>query len=63
MADADVYVEFEKLPPIVAEIRWSNNNIIIEKRKVENERKFYMRIPKKYRWTKKVLVLFHSFSV
>ena len=50
------YVEYEKLPPMVAEISWSHNIIIIEKCKEENARKFYIGMSKKYGWTKNVLV-------
>lgn len=50
------YVEYEKLPPMVAEISWSHNIIIIEKCKDENARKFYIGMSKKYGWTKNVLV-------
>jgi predicted nuclease of restriction endonuclease-like (RecB) superfamily len=49
------YVEYEKLPPMVAEISWSHNIIIIEKCKEENTRKFYIGMSKKYGWTKNVL--------
>jgi predicted nuclease of restriction endonuclease-like (RecB) superfamily len=50
------YIEYEKLPPMVAEISWSHNIIIIEKCKDENERKFYIGMSKKYGWTKDVLI-------
>jgi len=50
------YTEYEKLPPMVAEISWSHNIIIIEKCKDENARKFYIGMSKKYGWTKNVLV-------
>jgi predicted nuclease of restriction endonuclease-like (RecB) superfamily len=50
------YVEYEKLPPMVAEISWSHNILIIEKCKEENERKFYIGMSKKYGWTKNVLI-------
>lgn len=50
------YTEYQKLPPMVAEISWSNNIIIVEKCKDENERKFYTGMAKKYGWTKTVLI-------
>lgn len=49
------YLEYEKLPPMVAEIGWSHNIIIIEKCKDVLERKFYIGMTKKYGWTKNVL--------
>ncbi len=50
------YMEYAKLPPMVAEISWSHNIIIIEKCKDENARKFYIGMSKKYGWTKNILV-------
>ncbi|MDP4131041.1 MAG: PDDEXK nuclease domain-containing protein [Bacteroidota bacterium] len=49
------YLEYRKLPPMVAEIGWSHNILIIEKCKDELERKFYTGMTKKYGWTKNVL--------
>ena len=37
------YVEYKKLPPMVAEISWSHNIIIIEKCKDKNAREFLPR--------------------
>jgi predicted nuclease of restriction endonuclease-like (RecB) superfamily len=45
-----------KLQPLVAEISWSHNLIIMEKCKDVLEREFYMRMSKKYGWTKNVLI-------
>jgi len=42
------YVKDAKLQPMVAEIAWSHNIIIIEKCKDENKRKFYTGMAKKY---------------
>ena len=50
------YLQYEKLPPLVAEISWSHNVIIIEKCKDEQERKFYTGMSKKYGWTRNVLI-------
>jgi predicted nuclease of restriction endonuclease-like (RecB) superfamily len=50
------YLEYEKLPPMVAEIGWSHNIIIIEKCKDALQRKFYTAMTKKYGWTKNVLI-------
>ena len=49
------YAENEKLQPLVAEIGWTNNVIIMERCKDDLEREFYLRIVKKYGWTKNVL--------
>ena len=48
------YSTYEKLPPMVAEIGWSHNILIIEKCKGELERQFYIGMTKKYGWTKNV---------
>jgi len=44
------------LPPLVAEISWSKNCVIIEKCKDPLEREFYIRTTKKFGWTKDVLI-------
>jgi predicted nuclease of restriction endonuclease-like (RecB) superfamily len=44
------------LPPLVAEISWSKNTVIIEKCKDSLQREFYIRITKKFGWTKDVLI-------
>lgn len=49
------YVDFEKLPPLVAEISWTNNLLILEKCSEMIEREFYLRMAKKYGWSKTVL--------
>lgn len=45
-----------KLAPMVREIGWSHNIIIIEKCKDDLEREFYIRMTRKYGWTKNVLI-------
>lgn len=53
------YLEYKdntKLPPLVAEIGWSHNMVILEKCKDDLEREFYIRMTKKYGWTKDVLI-------
>lgn len=53
------YVEYSSnkiLPPLVAEISWSKNISIIEKCKNSLEREFYIKMTKKYGWTKSVLI-------
>ena len=44
------------LPPLVADISWSKNIVIIQKCKDPLEREFYIKITKKYGWTKNVLI-------
>ncbi len=44
------------LPPLVAEISWTKNYVIMEKCKVPLEREFYIKMTKRYGWTKDVLI-------
>jgi predicted nuclease of restriction endonuclease-like (RecB) superfamily len=50
------YIENEKLTPMVAEIGWSHNLIILEKCKDDLEREFYLRMTRKFGWTKNLLI-------
>ncbi|MGB7376424.1 MAG: PDDEXK nuclease domain-containing protein [Rivularia sp. (in: cyanobacteria)] len=50
------YYKDEKLSPLVAEIAWTHNLVIIEKCKDSLEREFYIRSTKKFGWTKNVLI-------
>jgi predicted nuclease of restriction endonuclease-like (RecB) superfamily len=53
-----LYTEYqgdEKLAPLVPEIGWSHNMIILKKCKNKNERHFYMISAKKFGWSKRVL--------
>jgi predicted nuclease of restriction endonuclease-like (RecB) superfamily len=50
------YQSNTKLAPMVREIGWSHNTVIIEKCKDLLEREFYIRMTKKYGWTKNVLI-------
>lgn len=50
------YYQNPKLQPLVAEISWSNNLIIMEKCKDDLQREFYIRMTRKYGWTKNVLI-------
>jgi len=50
------YRNLEKLAPLVQEIGWSHNIIIMEKCKDALEREFYIRMTKKFGWTKDVLI-------
>ena len=49
------YKENGKLASLVREIGWSNNIIVLEKYKDDFEREFYIRMIKKYGWTKMYL--------
>ena len=46
----------EKLAPLVREIGWSHNILILEKCKDDLQREFYIHMTKKYGWTKNVLI-------
>lgn len=53
------YLEYkanEKLQPMVGEISWSKNVVIMSKCKDHLQREFYIRMTKKFGWTKNVLV-------
>ncbi len=53
------YIEYkdnEILQPLVAEFSWTKNIVIIEKCKEPLEREFYIRMTKRYGWTKDVLI-------
>ena len=50
------YNECENLAPLVREISWTKNIAIMEKCKESLEREFYIKMTKKYGWTKDVLI-------
>jgi predicted nuclease of restriction endonuclease-like (RecB) superfamily len=50
------YSHNEKLQPMVAEIGWTHNLVILEKCKDDLEREFYIRMTRKFGWTKNVLI-------
>lgn len=50
------YRENEKLQPLVAEISWTKNVIIMERCKDLLQREFYLKMTKKFGWTKDVLI-------
>ena len=52
------YRDSEKLAPLVREISWSNNIIIMEKCNDDLQREFYIQMTKRYGWTKRVLTNF-----
>lgn len=51
-----LYCHDEKLAPLVREIGWSHNLIVMEKCKDGLQREFYIRMTRKYGWTKNVLI-------
>jgi predicted nuclease of restriction endonuclease-like (RecB) superfamily len=51
------YGNNEKLAPMVREIGWSHNIIVMERCRGELEREFYIRMTHKFGWTKNVLTL------
>ena len=50
------YHPIPKLAPMVREISWTKNVIIMEKCKDDLEREFYITMTKKFGWTKNVLI-------
>ncbi|MCL2101973.1 MAG: PDDEXK nuclease domain-containing protein [Fibromonadales bacterium] len=50
------YGNSQKLAPMVRELAWSHNIIIMEKCKDELEREFYIRTTRKFGWSKNVLI-------
>jgi predicted nuclease of restriction endonuclease-like (RecB) superfamily len=50
------YRDNQKLTPLVAEIGWTHNLVILEKCKDDLEREFYIRMTRKFGWTKNVLI-------
>jgi predicted nuclease of restriction endonuclease-like (RecB) superfamily len=52
----DTFANNEKLAPMVREIGWTHNLVILEKCKDDLEREFYIRMTRKFGWTKNVLI-------
>lgn len=52
-----IYYQNEKLAPLVREIGWTHNIIIFERCKDDLEREFYIRMTKKYGWSKNILTI------
>jgi len=50
------YQDKVKLQPLVAEISWAKNLVVMEKCKGGLEREFYIRMTRKFGWTKSVLI-------
>lgn len=53
----ETYADSAKLAPLVREIAWSHNLIILEKCQDHLEREFYIRMTRKFGWSKNVLAL------
>jgi predicted nuclease of restriction endonuclease-like (RecB) superfamily len=49
-------IQKSNLPPLVAEISWTKNISIMQKCKDHLEREFYIKMTKRYGWTKNVLI-------
>jgi len=52
----EAYTGLEKLAPLVREIGWSHNLAILEGCKDPLEREFYLRMTRKFGWSKNVLI-------
>lgn len=52
------YRDSEFLAPLVREISWSNNVVIMEKCKDDLRREFYIQMAIRYGWTKRILINF-----
>lgn len=52
-----LYADSEKLSPLVREIGWAHNLVIMAQCKNPLEREFYLRAVKKFGWTKNVLTV------
>src|SRR5580700_9883708 len=52
----EAYARDEKLAPLVREISWTKNLVIIERCKQSTERQFYLERTKQFGWTKNVLI-------
>lgn len=50
------YVDDTTLAPLVREISWTKNIVIMEKCKDKLEREFYIKMTKRFGWTKNVLI-------
>ncbi len=52
----EAYRASERLAPLVREIAWSHNLIIMERCTASLEREFYLRMTRKFGWSKNVLI-------
>src|ERR1700738_3041624 len=51
----ETYHQNQKLSPLVREISWTNNLIIMDQCKDDLQREFYLRMTRKFGWSKNVL--------
>jgi len=51
-----MYAANERLAPLVREISWSHNVVIFERCKDDLQREFYIRMARKFGWTRNVLI-------
>jgi len=56
VSDLEATQHKSNLPPLVADISWSKNIVIIQKCKDPIEREFYIKMTRRYGWTKDVLI-------
>ena len=52
----ETYADSEKLAPLVREITWSHNLVIMERCADPLEREFYIRMTRRFGWSKIVLI-------
>ena len=52
----EAYSDIKKLAPLVREIAWSHNLTILQRCKDRLEREFYLRMTRKFGWSKNVLI-------
>ncbi len=52
----EVYAPSEKLAPLVRQIAWSHNLVILERCTDPLEREFYVRMTRKFSWSKNELI-------
>jgi DUF1016 N-terminal domain len=52
----EIYRQNEKLAPLVREIGWTQNVIVMERCKDDLQREFYLKMIRKCGWTKNVLL-------
>lgn len=52
----ETYEKMEKFAPMVREIGWSHNIVILERCSDALEREFYIRMTRKFGWSKNVLI-------
>ncbi len=52
----EAYADAEKLAPLVREIGWSHNLVILQRCSDPQEREFYLRMTRKFGWSRSVLL-------